>query len=175
VEYFPHVSEFAVFDIDGVLADVRHRLEYVQTKPKQWDRFFGLAQLDPPLEEGVAGVFEALDAGHQVAYSTGRPERCRPDTEYWLRRHGLPKARVHMRAEEDRRPGRVTKLEVARRLRDQSGVAYLVDDDPVVVEALRKDGFVVVHATWMTVSESPSDHEQDAQQLLFGLQEEGRT
>lgn len=30
----------AVFDIDGVLADVRHRLPHVQGRPKDWDAFF---------------------------------------------------------------------------------------------------------------------------------------
>ena len=33
----------AVVDIDGVVADVRHRLHYIEGKPRQWDRFFSAA------------------------------------------------------------------------------------------------------------------------------------
>ena len=31
----------AVFDVDGVLADVRHRLHFVERRPKDWPGFFG--------------------------------------------------------------------------------------------------------------------------------------
>jgi len=41
-----------VFDIDGVLADVGHRLAYVERRPKDWKAFFAAAPLDPPLREG---------------------------------------------------------------------------------------------------------------------------
>ena len=30
----------AIVDIDGVVADVRHRLVHVQSRPKDWDAFF---------------------------------------------------------------------------------------------------------------------------------------
>ena len=33
----------AVFDIDGVLADVRHRLHFLQCRPQRWERFFSSA------------------------------------------------------------------------------------------------------------------------------------
>lgn len=164
---------FAVFDIDGVLADVRHRLAFVQSVPKSWGDFFGRAHLDAVLEPGRQLVHATIAARHPVVYSTGRPEHCREDTVEWLAAHGLPDAPLYMRSDADRRPGRVTKLELARRLRAQSGVAFLVDDDPVVVEALRDDGFAVLHATWMGMIDDPAAHEAEARDLLFSLQEEG--
>jgi hypothetical protein len=33
----------AVFDLDGVLADVRHRLHFLDRRPKDWDGFFAAA------------------------------------------------------------------------------------------------------------------------------------
>lgn len=174
MRYGQGVLNFAVFDIDGVLADVRHRLRFVTRQPKDWETFFGLAHLDEVLENGRAMVHESIDAGHNIWYSTGRPERCRQDTLAWLERHDFPNAPLHMRGENDLRPGRVTKLEVARLLRNRGTVEIIVDDDPVVVEALRDDGFNVVHATWMGLSDDPSKHEREAQELLFLLQEEGR-
>lgn len=35
-----------IFDIDGTLADSRHRLQYLEQQPKQWDRFFSEAIKD---------------------------------------------------------------------------------------------------------------------------------
>jgi hypothetical protein len=69
----------AVFDIDGVLADVRHRLRFVERRPKDWDAFFAAAVDDPPLEQGVA-LARASAEDCEVVYVTGRPERCRADT-----------------------------------------------------------------------------------------------
>jgi phosphoglycolate phosphatase-like HAD superfamily hydrolase len=165
------VAGFAVFDIDGVLADVRHRLHHVQRRPKRWGAFFDLAAQDAVLADGFAMVRHATEEGLSVVYSTGRPERCRADTLEWLTRHEFPAAPLHMRRERDRRPGRVTKLAVARSLRANGGVAYLVDDDPAVVTDLRAAGFEVVHATWMT--DSPGTSAAGTAQQLFDLQEGG--
>jgi hypothetical protein len=46
----------AVIDIDGVLADVRHRLKYLEQRPKNWGAFFRAAPKDPPLQTGLETV-----------------------------------------------------------------------------------------------------------------------
>lgn len=161
---------FAVFDIDGVLADVRHRLPYVENRPRDWAAFFAAAPRDELLPEGLQAALVAA-ADHELIYLTGRPEHCREDTEAWLTAHGLPPGRLLMRKDADRRPARMTKLEQLRRLRRQGAVAVLVDDDARVVQAARDEGFNVMHATWMERASTPRG--QDA---LFSAQEaEGRT
>lgn len=159
---------YAVLDIDGVLADVRHRLRHLQSRPKDWVAFFDAAPADPPLSDGVTLAHE-LAATHEVVYLTGRPERCRQDTLAWLQLHGLPIGRLLMRRDDDRRPARFTKVETLRRLQGERPVATMVDDDERVVDAVRAAGFTIVHAEWM--------HENPAQQqTLFDAQEnEGRT
>ena len=104
----------AVFDIDGVLADVSHRLHYLQSYPQRWDRFFAAADRDPLLAEGAARLRAAL-VDHDVLYLTGRPERSRRLTKAWLRRHGLPTGPLIMREDEDYRPARWMKREVRQR------------------------------------------------------------
>ncbi|MDP9445131.1 MAG: hypothetical protein M3P83_12595 [Actinomycetota bacterium] len=138
----------AVVDIDGVLADVRHRLRFVHTRPKDWQSFFATAPDDPLLAEGAA-VVARLSRDHDLVYLSGRPERCRADTQRWLQEHGLPSAPVRLRRDGDRRPARVTKLEELRRLAQQRDVAVLVDDDPAVCAAAERAGFTVFRATWM--------------------------
>lgn len=138
----------AVVDIDGVLADVRHRLHHVRAAPKDWAAFFAAAPDDPVLPQGrdtaarLAEVFE-------IVYLSGRPEHCRDDTVAWLARHGLPAGRLLLRPLGDRRPARLLKVERLRALAADRPVAVLVDDDPLVLEAAREAGFDVLPADWM--------------------------
>ena len=150
----------AVIDLDGVLADVRHRLHHVARRPKDWPAFFAAAPQDPLLEEG-ARVVRALAGVHDVVYVSGRPEHCRADTVRWLARHDLPEAPVHLRPPTDRRPGRFYKVDALRRLAEQQPVAVLVDDDPLVCESARAAGFDVLPATWM----GPADELLEAQEV----------
>ncbi len=167
----------AVFDIDGVLADVRHRLHHVAAQPKDWNAFFSAAVDDPPLHEGVTAVATAHHSGHVVVYLTGRPERCRADTVAWLAAQGLPGGEVLMRRDADRRPARVTKVVALRLLADRFRVVTFVDDDAAVVAEVRRAGFPVRHARWMATSTSGADSappptgDESAQALLFEIQE----
>lgn len=174
------MQPYAVFDIDGVLADVRHRLHHLERRPKRWDRFFAAAPDDAVLAAGHRLVQRATAVGLQVVYSTGRPAPYRADTERWLAASGFPDVPLYMRRAHDRRPGRLMKLQTARMLRDQGSVAFLVDDDPVVVRELRQDGFAVVHAAWMFHAEEPgpvgspaAGAPESAQGVLFDAQEAG--
>ncbi|MEV1009662.1 hypothetical protein [Streptomyces sp. NPDC049881] len=137
----------AVFDLDGTLADVRHRLHHLASRPKDWNAFFRDAAKDTPLHDGVALAHERARTD-EIAYVTGRPERCRADTERWLARHGLPPGRLLMRRADDRRPARIAKPELLRELARGRTVSVVVDDDQQVCAAYRDAGFPVRHAHW---------------------------
>lgn len=139
---------FAVLDVDGVLADVRHRLPHLERRPKDWEAFFAAAPADPPLAEGVE-LARRLSAAYRLVYLTGRPARLRRPTADWLTHHGLPEGRLLMRAHRDFRPARVTKLEFLRTLLREAPVHLVVDDDPDVVDAVRRAGFDVLLADWV--------------------------
>ena len=153
-----------MFDVDGVLADVRHRLRHLVRRPKDWDAFFGAAVDDPPLAQGVA-LAQASAQDCEVVYVTGRPERCRSDTLAWFARHGLPQGTLSMRRGRDFRPARVAKLELLRRLAGDRTIAVVVDDDEQVCDAYEGAGFRVLRARWM--SEEPA--------LRQAQEDEGRT
>ncbi|WP_174861384.1 phosphatase domain-containing protein [Embleya hyalina] len=151
VEAFVISRPLAVFDLDGTVADTRHRLHFVEARPRDWDAFFAAAAQDAPLAEGVELARTSAEA-HEVVYMTGRPERCRRDTVDWLDRHGLPAGRLLMRAERDRRPARVAKPELLRKLARGRTVAMVVDDDALVCDAYQAAGFRVIRADWMPSS-----------------------
>ena len=64
------LSPYVVVDLDGVLADVRHRVHHVERRPKDWAAFFAAATDDPVLPEGRATVDALVAVGRR-----GLPDR----------------------------------------------------------------------------------------------------
>lgn len=136
----------AVFDIDGVVADVRHRLHYLD-QPKSWAAFFEAAGEDTLIPAGARLVAD-LAQKHQIVWLTGRPEWLRDTTADWLDQHGLPGTELHLRPNRDHRPARLYKVDVLRRLTART-IAAFVDDDPEVIAAAIGAGFPAVLANWL--------------------------
>jgi phosphoglycolate phosphatase-like HAD superfamily hydrolase len=149
----------AVIDIDGVVADVRHRLHHVERKPKNWEAFFSAAADDPPLEEGVRRVLDLLPH-HRVVFLTGRPERLRRTTQRWLEAHGLGGHPLVMRKGRDFRPARQTKAEELAVIARTGRVVLVLDDDPEVIAHLTAEGWPAELATWVPHAKSLRDAQE---------------
>lgn len=158
----------ALVDIDGVVADVRHRVHFVEQKPKDWKRFFAGAVDDPPHPEGLA-VVERLLEDHEVVFLTGRPETLREDTEQWLAKFGIGGSRLRMRSANDRRPAAQFKLQEAQRLSATRIIGIVIDDDADVIEAMKAQGFPTLQADWEQRDSSTKAALKEAQDV------EGRT
>ena len=137
----------AVVDIDGVVADVRHRLHFIQRKPKDWNAFFAAADADPPHLEGLELVRQLAEV-HEIVFLTGRPRRTERSTVQWLAQHGLGGHRVLMRPDSDRRPAAVLKRErldeLAAGTVGRSGGRRRPDRDPRPAAA----GYPTLEADW---------------------------
>jgi hypothetical protein len=169
-----------VVDIDGVVADVRHRVRYLEQFPPDWMSFFAEAGLDPPLPVGLAHVQALLAEGYEVVWLTGRPEWLRDTTASWLAAQGLPSGVLLMRPNGDRRPARRLKSSAVRALAEgrrvfnhvpagPRHVVLVLDDDTSVVATLRAEGWPVEQADWVGLS-------MEGFQRLHQAQEaEGRT
>ncbi len=137
----------AIVDIDGVVADVRHRLHHLERRPRDWDAFFDAADDDPVHDEGVA-IVARLAEDHEIVFLTGRPHRLERATRAWLEDHGLGGHRLVMRPNGDRRSAVIVKAELLARVGHDRTVAVVVDDDPAIVEAMRAAGYPTFHADW---------------------------
>jgi hypothetical protein len=151
-----------------VVTHLRHRLHHVQRRPKDWDAFFAAAPDDPPHEEGLREVAR-LARTAEVAFLTGRPERCRADTREWLARQGWGTASLFMRPGGDRRPAALVKVEWLRLLAADRRIHLVLDDDPTVVERAEAAGYPVRLATWGRTGEAVDRTLREAQET------EGRT
>ena len=150
----------AVFDIDGVLADVSHRVRHLEKDRPDWHAFFRAAPRDPVHEEGRQLALEAA-RDCEVVYVTGRPEWCRGDTQAWLDAHGLPAGELAMRRAGDRRPARRAKPELLARLARGRVVAVVVDDDVEVCDAYEAAGWTVLRAAWAPRSRRLEQAQED--------------
>ncbi|WP_434443512.1 hypothetical protein [Lentzea sp. E54] len=135
-------------DIDGTVADARHRLHLLDSdSPTKWADFFDAAGDDPVLPDG-AQLARKLAVEHDIVWLTGRPVRLAELTRSWLVEQGLPVGELLMQPHGDKRPARLVKLERVLELQQRRVIALIVDDDPRVVSQLREAGLPVHHATW---------------------------
>ena len=137
-----------VFDIDGTLANIEHRLDYVRSKPKNW-KAFDAGILNDKVNPHVAAAFFALrDAGHEIVFASGRNERSRDATVAWLDANGFwtPKwSYLYMRKADDFRGDDIVKQEIlADIVRDFGHKPDMVfDDRPRVIRMWRDNGIFV--------------------------------
>ena len=136
-----------VFDIDGTLANIEHRLDYVRSKPKNWKAFDAGIPNDK-VNLPVAEVFWALDATdqHTIILASGRNERSRQATENWLRKNSLNAYdKLYMRKADDFRGDDIVKQEILDEIIADYGKKpdMVFDDRPRVVRMWRDNGIFV--------------------------------
>lgn len=140
-----------IFDIDGTLADLRHRLHFIQNGKKDYDGFFDAMGDDTPIEP-VVWLARKLGTSFGVICVSGRPDSHREQTSKWLKAHGLDIFNVvdiYMRKAGDYRPDHIVKREILDQIRADGYDPFLViDDRPQVVEMWRSQGLVCLQNAW---------------------------
>ena len=131
---------FALVDIDGTMADITHRLHYVQQEPKDWDGFFRAIPDDTPRAEVVAMVMRLKLLGHQIIFVSGRPDTYRAHTELWLS-HVFPHyTTLLMRRGGDHRPDTVVKEAILKTyFPDTSLIKTVIDDRRRILDMWAKN------------------------------------
>jgi phosphoglycolate phosphatase-like HAD superfamily hydrolase len=134
-----------VFDIDGTISNLTHRLHFIKQEPKNWDEFFSACWKDSPIWP-VIHVAQALAEKHRIVFITGRSETSRTHTTSWLAWYSLF-GDVYMRPRGDHRPDDVVKPELLRKLQTELAegeqILGIFEDRKSVVDAYRKMGIQV--------------------------------
>lgn len=134
------MTECFIFDIDGTLADPRHRLHYIQQEPKDWDGFFEACDKDTRIGH-VWITALALSDHYPIVIVSGRSDQVREKTEKWLKNNFLPWDALYMRKAGDHRPDTVVKKELLAQLRADGWEPRMVfDDRDSVVKMWREQG-----------------------------------
>ena len=89
------LKQSVIFDLDGTLADRRHRLHFLQGK-KDWKAFFENMHLDPPVEKVFERLFFYFNQDYKIIILTGRPEEYRKVTISWLKENKVKPSMYEM-------------------------------------------------------------------------------
>jgi FMN phosphatase YigB (HAD superfamily) len=137
--------DYIICDLDGTLADIRHREHHAQGQRKNWKKFFEGIPEDA-VAEVVADILRHYVKTHHIVFVSGRPEHTRKNTEAWLGRHApfVEKYELFMRPDGDFRPDNIVKAELYDRdIEPRHGAPFFVlDDRDKVVAMWRAKGLI---------------------------------
>ena len=129
-----------LFDIDGTVADLTHRLPHIQKEPKDWDAFFAACCDDVPINH-VIDLIQQLRKHRAIVFVSGRSSQIRSETTAWLEKHLLGGEALYMRRAGDYRPDYIVKAELLDQIRaDGYEPIMAFDDRDQVVEMWRSKG-----------------------------------
>ena len=134
-----------IFDIDGTLMDIQHRKQYVEQRPKDWDKFREATSDDKPKKE-IFDIAKAMHrAGHNIIIASGRNLSQRAITLKQLMGEGLVFRALYMRSNSDYRPDTEVKAGMLDKMKSEGWNPQLVfDDRSSVVDMWREKGLTAV-------------------------------
>lgn len=138
-----------IFDLDGTLANIEHRLHHIQGRPtKDWRAFFAKCIHDKPIEPLVATLKALSRSGAECWIWTGRSDEVKAETVAWLAYHcgwvakgrfSAPEA-FRMRKAGDHRPDHELKFDWLANLEppERNRLTAVFEDRTRVVEMWRE-------------------------------------
>ncbi len=143
-----------IFDIDGTLANIDHRLHYIKNKPKNYDAFFD-AMVDDELIIPIAKLLKSIRHEYPILLCSGRPDSHRETTTDWLRERAgffpvFAYDKLYMRKTGDYRPDHIIKKEMLQQMRADGYDPFLaVEDRTATVKMYREEGLIALQcAGW---------------------------
>jgi len=146
-----------IFDLDGTIADSRHRHHFLQDvvdgvnvpkKKKDWVSFFAAQEQDVP-HEAVRLLLKALwQCGEIIIILTARPEDQRKVSEIWLNKYGVEYDALLMRpvgCREDDNTLKVRQLKKYFTEEQRARIKTIFEDRRRIVTSLRAEGYHVCH------------------------------
>lgn len=138
------IKPILICDIDGVIADLKHRLHHIEEKPANWDGFFEDCDGDAPMVP-VIEFLRVVRQTFEIAYITGRPKRVRDKTTAWFRKNDVPWQEgmfLLMRNDGDHRQDHIVKWELFNEWIDPKRVYAVLEDRDQVVAMWREKGLL---------------------------------
>ena len=136
-----------IFDIDGTLANLDHRLHFIKQKPKDWPSFKANIPSDSPIGPLVY-VCQALNYcggmdGTDIVFCSGRSIDQFDTTCEWIEEYiGIKKPTLFMRAKDDYRDDTIIKRELLTQIRKVWNPILVFDDRQRVVDMWRSEGLI---------------------------------
>lgn len=141
-----------IFDLDGTLADIEHRVHHVRGQHKDYRAFHQNVDQDSPIHEIISLTHSIAEhnPSTRVIICSGRSSECFAETKKWLHDHDVHYDRLYMRPEGDTIPDRVLKQQMLDNiLRFYNKPWLAVDDRDTIADVWRSNGIrTLVCSDW---------------------------
>jgi predicted kinase len=142
--------KFMILDLDGVIADNRHRRLFIETNPADYKAYLEAAIDDKPIPQMIDMV-KRLALHYSVLIVTARPiDICGKITEQWIKKHlnnnGLEDNYLYlfMRNAGDKRDSVEVKKEILGYLPPKDRIAMVLEDQEAIADMYRQEGLTVL-------------------------------
>jgi hypothetical protein len=112
-------KNIAIFDLDGTLANLEHRLHHIERPknasinpgfgaveryPQNWPAFYAACDKDEPIHEMIEIMLALHSVGMEIWIVSGRSDAVKIQTLDWLRRHAILPDKLLMRPNDEHTP-----------------------------------------------------------------------
>jgi len=134
-----------VFDLDGTIADLTHRLYLIKCDKPDWPSFYRSCVTDKP-KQWVIDLLNICRKHGEILILSGRSDEVEGYTRDWLKDNSVYYDYIVMRKSVDYTPDHVLKSEMLDDFLDNKSfqVQFIVDDRQRVVDMWRGKGFNVL-------------------------------
>jgi uncharacterized HAD superfamily protein len=134
-------SKAVIVDLDGALCNVNHRIQYIRTKPRNWNAW-NKALIHDTVNSAVHTVIDSLRQ-YSILIVTGRSDDYKESTEQWLKTNNVFYDVIYMRKFNDHRDDVVVKGEILDEIEKDYEILMAFDDRVRVVDYYRSRGIWV--------------------------------
>ena len=133
--------KIVIFDLDGTLANIDHRLHFINQKTKDWSGFSKACTADLPKKAVIQTAKALYQFGHPLWILSGRSALVEKETIAWLKQYDIPYNKLLMRPINNFTPDYVLKYEWISAYNLKSRTLCVYDDRQSVVDMWREEGF----------------------------------
>lgn len=153
-------EKIVIFDLDGTLADDRHRAFHLHPPHgpycanrvyntdgictcgvrRDWNSYFAGAGDDTP-KDSVINICKDLARWNKIYILSGRSESTGDVTRAWLRKYKIPYDKLMLRGVDDRTDDNLLKLKWVEELGIGHRIVAIFEDRQRVVDAWRAAGY----------------------------------
>lgn len=134
---------YVIVDIDWTIADLSHRLHYLETRPKNYDAFYDEVDKDLPIDK-VIDIVRHLSEKHFIIITSGRTNKTCDKTVARLKKYNVPYDALLMKQWHFIQTDIEAKKSIYEKCLKDKKIIMSIDDRPSIVALWRSFGIFTI-------------------------------